>query len=186
MLDEHIPYCNKMPHFSEIPQIGSFRFYNPFFVYELLFGQYLLAIDLLNPYFQTSISYWNSLLHFRASRTHHQHPQPCFLVTAFPCLPSPPYLPSELLHVVPTLEDQAEDLASSWPTKHPALLQKNLLCFCWPWAREAVITLVKRRLCSQVAHFLLLVWPWASYWKFLGIAFLSYKIRIITGALFCI
>ena len=90
MLDERIPYCNKMPHFSEIPQIGGFRFYNPFFVYELLFGQHLLVIDLLNPYFQTSISYWNSLLHFRASRIYHQHPQPCFFSHSFslPALPT--------------------------------------------------------------------------------------------------
>lgn len=30
-----------------------------------------------NPSFQTSISYWNLLLHFRAHRTHHWHAQPC-------------------------------------------------------------------------------------------------------------
>lgn len=37
---------------------------------------------------------------------------PVHLVTAFLCLPSPPY-PSEPLQMVPTLEDQAENLSTS-------------------------------------------------------------------------
>lgn len=57
MLDEHVPHGNKMPQFSEIPQIGSFRFYIPFFAYELFFGQKLLATGFLNRSYETSISY---------------------------------------------------------------------------------------------------------------------------------
>lgn len=56
MLDERIHTATKCPISVRCPQIGSFRFYNPFFVYELLFGQDLLPIDLLNPYFKLSIS----------------------------------------------------------------------------------------------------------------------------------
>lgn len=36
IFDEHGPYCNKMPTFSEMPQIGSFRFHVSFFAYKLL------------------------------------------------------------------------------------------------------------------------------------------------------
>lgn len=118
IFDEHGPYCNKMPTFSEMPQIGSFRFHVSFFAYKLLsanlcphpcytqrFSQsFFPKIYFLLKLYSLFRGPWNKYITGITSPVH--------LVTAFLCLPSPPY-PSEPLQMVPTLEDQAENLSTS-------------------------------------------------------------------------
>lgn len=118
---------------------------------------------------------------------------PVHLVTAFPCLPSPPALP----------------LRASPKCTHPWRSSRRPLCklthkslhssskqwwlvSCWlepgrqrlQWLRAGSEIRLPRL--GSWSHFSLLMSPWASYLKVRSIAFLSYKVGIIRAALLCI
>lgn len=98
MLGKRAPHCNEMPKFSEMPPIGGFRFHIPFFAYELFWFSNTCSPDsqgFLDTYFLL-----NPFLHFRAPRIHLWHSQPVHLITAFPCLLSPPYFTPQNLSIL--------------------------------------------------------------------------------------